>query len=294
MHKSNGPDFLCIGVAKAGTGWMYDQLACRTDFWMPPIKEIRYLHVEKPNLKRAGRRLQKLQENSANSKSAETSGNGNRAAMDKDFLQQLALLQGKKRNVKRYGEIFRSKGNCLTGDITPKYCMMEDEIFHEVIQHFPNIKIILFLRDPVARTWSHLAMFHRKGLLNDNDLLQPDQFRQTLERPLIVETIKRGMPAQIARRWQAIAPNESLRIFFFDDIANNPDQTIQTLIEFLGANPSKAADLPPSFNRKANLSKLNMPDSIQEILVEQLSDELRAARTELGGHAHTWAKRYGL
>src|SRR5215470_9868606 len=40
---ADGPDFLCIGLQKAGTGWLYDQLQFHPDFWMPPIKEIHYL-----------------------------------------------------------------------------------------------------------------------------------------------------------------------------------------------------------------------------------------------------------
>jgi hypothetical protein len=37
MH--DGPDFLCVGVPKAGTGWLFDQLNAHPDFWMPPVKE---------------------------------------------------------------------------------------------------------------------------------------------------------------------------------------------------------------------------------------------------------------
>lgn len=237
------------------------------------------------------RRLEKLQQQP--SKSAE-SGQTHSQSKNRDFLEQLALLQGKTRDVEGYGQIFRSKGNTLTGDITPKYCMMDNGTFAEVIRRFPRVKIVLFLRDPVARLWSHLAMFHRKGLLEEQDLLEPDRFLQTLKQPLIVETIARGLPAKIARRWQALAPRENLRIFFFDDIVCNPDQTVADLIQFLGGDPSSKTDLPPDFNSKAKLSKLAMPDGIKEILVDQLASELRDARASLGGHATAWASRYGI
>src|SRR3954454_22181194 len=38
----SGPDFLCIGAQKAGTGWLYEQLRSHPDFWMPPMKELHY------------------------------------------------------------------------------------------------------------------------------------------------------------------------------------------------------------------------------------------------------------
>src|SRR6185295_12624998 len=37
-----GPDFLCIGAQKAGTGWLYEQLRSHPGFWMPPMKELHY------------------------------------------------------------------------------------------------------------------------------------------------------------------------------------------------------------------------------------------------------------
>src|SRR6267378_5844198 len=47
--KANGsgtngarPDFLCVGVHKGGTTWLYQQLDSHPDFWMPPLKELHY------------------------------------------------------------------------------------------------------------------------------------------------------------------------------------------------------------------------------------------------------------
>jgi len=36
------PDFVCIGMQKAGTRWLYDQLASHSNFFMPPVKELHY------------------------------------------------------------------------------------------------------------------------------------------------------------------------------------------------------------------------------------------------------------
>jgi hypothetical protein len=48
MSATSGPDFICIGMQKAGTGWLFDQLQYHPDFWMPPIKEIHYLDRDPP------------------------------------------------------------------------------------------------------------------------------------------------------------------------------------------------------------------------------------------------------
>ena len=40
--NSAQPDFLCVGVHKGGTTWLYQQLDAHPDFWMPPLKELHY------------------------------------------------------------------------------------------------------------------------------------------------------------------------------------------------------------------------------------------------------------
>lgn len=43
-HRVNvhGPDFICIGMEKAGTGWLYDQVDHAEGAWMSPIKELNH------------------------------------------------------------------------------------------------------------------------------------------------------------------------------------------------------------------------------------------------------------
>ena len=42
--RRSGPDFICIGMQKAGTRWLYQQLRGHPEFWMPPIKELNFFN----------------------------------------------------------------------------------------------------------------------------------------------------------------------------------------------------------------------------------------------------------
>src|SRR5206468_12793023 len=53
----SGPDFICIGMPKAGTGWLSDQLQFHPDFWMPPVKSLHYLDLDVPEITAARRQL---------------------------------------------------------------------------------------------------------------------------------------------------------------------------------------------------------------------------------------------
>ena len=42
----------------------------------------------------------------------------------------------------------------LSGDISPAYSTLSDEIIQRVVNYFPNLKVIFLARDPVERAWS--------------------------------------------------------------------------------------------------------------------------------------------
>jgi hypothetical protein len=42
-QPNRGADLLGIGMARAGTSWLFDNLKCHPDFWVPPIKGTYYL-----------------------------------------------------------------------------------------------------------------------------------------------------------------------------------------------------------------------------------------------------------
>ena len=61
------------------------------------------------------------------------------------------------------GQLFDAKRSILSGDITPAYCMLPDEIIEMVMRKFPELKVIFLARDPVERAWSQISMSVRKG-----------------------------------------------------------------------------------------------------------------------------------
>jgi hypothetical protein len=61
-------------------------------------------------------------------------------------------------DLENYGRLFELKGSLPSGDISPAYSMLNDEIIERVVNYFPNLKVIFLARDPVERAWSQLSM----------------------------------------------------------------------------------------------------------------------------------------
>src|SRR5436190_21297048 len=152
---STGPDFVCIGMPKAGTGWLFDQLRFHPDFWMPPVKEIDYLHRPFPALKHANKLLSRVSR-SADRGRTDKAMDGTELA----FVTEAVALTGQKMDVGRYAQLFRHKGHLISGDISPDYSSMNSDQIEQVAKHLPHLRIILLVRDPVSRAWSHISLLH--------------------------------------------------------------------------------------------------------------------------------------
>src|SRR4029450_1013981 len=133
------PDFLCIGAHKGGTTWLYQQLDWHPDFWMPPVKELHYFdqlgRVQRASPPRC------------------------RDERDLRFLVQIKSLSSEPHmDLENYARLFEPKGSLLSGDISPNYSTLSNDVIRRVVRYFPKLKVIFLARDPVERVWSHLSM----------------------------------------------------------------------------------------------------------------------------------------
>jgi len=122
-------------------------------------------------------------------------------------------------DLKGYTQLFSSKGALLSGDITPGYSLLQDEIIERIVGWFPDLKVIFLARDPVERAWSHLSMWVRHKTIAPFDLTDVDEVTRNLLRP---EVLVRSHPSKIVARWRRYVCPELFRVYFFDDLKRNP------------------------------------------------------------------------
>jgi len=281
-HRANGhncvtgdasPDFLCVGAQKAGTSWLYRQLEPHPDFWMPPVKELHYLD----NLNRTRRHQTPRADDERDACFVE-------AINDMSMQSHIDL--------DRYGRLFSHKGPLLSGDISPAYSTLSDEIIEKVVDHFPNLKVVFLARDPVERAWSQLSMGVRLGVISKFDATDPDEVVRNL---LIPGVLARSHPSKIVARWKRYVVPENFRIYFFDDLKENPAALRRSILRFLGGDPDKPSGrLKPHDNNDAGRDKLRLTEKVCERVAQFFEHELKACAVELGGRAKSWPTRYGF
>src|ERR1051326_9148102 len=119
-----------------------------------------------------------------------------------------------------YRRLFRCKGDLLSGDITPPYWNLDDETVGRIAERLPQTKIILLLRDPIARVWSRICMSYESGGFDTDLLNDAAALRGYMERNRKLGGL---FATQVYKRCEEHAPGQPFRLFFFDDIAQRPD-----------------------------------------------------------------------
>ena len=179
MSSVEGPDFICAGTPKAGSGWLYDQLEMHPDFWMPPVKEIVYLGNRNPRLKFAQPERNPHREKSQQPR--ERHLRRMRDARDLQFVEYARGCMDKPMELDRYVGLFAFKGELLSGDISPTYSSLKAHIVADLAQRLSNTKIIFLVREPVSRFWSRISMLHRSNNFDESLAHDAARFRGYLE-----------------------------------------------------------------------------------------------------------------
>jgi hypothetical protein len=267
------PDFLCVGVHKGGTTWLYQQLDSHPDFWMPPLKELHYFD-----------QLSRVQRSSSPRC---------RDERDLRFLESIKSLSAKPYiDFEHYARLFDAKGSLLSGDISPNYSTLSNKVIRQIVRYFPALKVIFLVRDPVERVWSHLTMEVRYHQIEPFDVTDIEEVnRNLLRRGMLL----RSYPSAIVARWKRYVHPDRFRVYFFDDLQTNPNELRSSILDFLGADPDqRGSQVTAGRNSWAKGEKLPLTDEVRSHLAQFFKKELKTCAARLGGAARNWPARYGF
>jgi hypothetical protein len=290
--NSTGPDFLCAGMPKAGTGWLFEQLFHHPDFWMSPIKEYHYFDTDFPKSTFVDMIKDARENPELFNRRRGRQGFPKLTERDWLFFEDVLSCTSGGTDLEEYARLFRHKNGQLSGDMTPGYCCLNEQRIARIAEAFPDLKIVFLIRDPVSRCWSRLQMRERRGGFLENKLEDAEKFRSSLAR---AEESVAGMQTKIFARWKAHFPESNIQHFYFDEIARTPRKLRRKVLRFLGADASqRSGDVAPNFNAKSQRKKVPMPDELKEILVEYFTEEMFASVEVFGPRARAWLRQYGL
>jgi hypothetical protein len=218
MSKAVEPTFFMVGAARAGTTSMYDYLRAHPQIYMPP------------------------------------SSSGVAGKEPSFFCDLVPPWATKFRDLDSYLSLYeKGRGYAAVGDGSTNY-LVAPESAGRIRERYPHAKILMILRNPVARAHSLYryicawgfedAPTFEKGLAREAGRLNNARFIK--EWQLLYHAFlyyHSGLYAEQVARYLSEFPREQVHIVLFDDMKKDLLGTVQGIYRFLGVDPTYEPDL---------------------------------------------------
>ena len=217
------PTFLVVGAPKTGTTSLYHYLKQHPQIFMSPVKEPSYFCTEiRPEYF------------SEPSKSQVT--------------QQAAVLRSHLRDAKPgtppralitewedYELLFRNAGaERASGECSACY-LWSVSAPGNIRSRLPHVKIVMILRDPAERAFSHYLDYLTAGHTNApfREHVERAVRGTTREQSALYPFLQFGLYYQQVQRYLNLFPRDQIRIVWYEEAWSEPMQFLANLFEFL-------------------------------------------------------------
>lgn len=187
--------------------------------------------------------------------------------------------------LRQYMDHFAGAEDLVKGDITPAYSILDEHRIRCISRMCPDLKIVLILRDPVARAWSAAVMEEaRWKRRNPEDVPLEDWFENINQ----YRSRRKGTYTSIIDVWSRIFGEQALYVTFNDWIASTPANTLSDVARFLGVAPNPEGQQWPAVEAVGAKGRPTMPVEVRDQLVEIYRDELYRLAERYPNPCHDW------
>ncbi|VAW54790.1 hypothetical protein MNBD_GAMMA06-610 [hydrothermal vent metagenome] len=193
-------DFIGIGAARSGSSWVGNVLRMHPDIAISEPKEVRYFNRYQIPVGKDKGRLNPNHEQS----------------LDWYF--------------KRFSH---AEEGCIRGEISPVY-LLDEAAAPAIKKAFPDIKIILCVRDPVKRAYSSYRLHRGMGVIEDIS------FEQAIEQESLY--VEMGLYAKQLKHYLNYFDKKQILVVVFEQLIKDPEKEFKKIFEFLAVGLAPGID----------------------------------------------------
>ena len=176
----------------------------------------------------------------------------------------------------RYREPYRPR---VRGEATASYAVLDPDVIQDITTLKPNIKVILMVRDPITRAWSHA----KKDLVRNRQRkfadVSPAEFEGFFADPYQRRCAR--YTEQIDN-WSAHLQPHHLLVALFDDVDARPEALMLEIMSFLGVT-SHPRYLSRELREPVNPTAAKaLPERYRLFLEDLLKDDIAGLEERLG------------
>lgn len=233
------PNLFIVGAAKCGTTALYHYLSQHPDIFLSPIKEPNHFATDisledlRPEIKK---RIQLLDVQKYLQGDMKT-------PMHRAFITD----PGQYRNLFRF-----AKNQKVIGEASASY-LYSKTAATEIHKYNPDARIIILLRDPVDRAFSHYQMDLRMALTSATfeEALEKDERQPIRNWGSASLYLDLGFYAEQVRRYLTHFPRNQILFLLSDELRQQPQATLDKVCDFLGIER-----FPFRIGQESNVSSL--------------------------------------
>lgn len=188
-------------------------------------------------------------------------------------------------SVAHYSAYFEPAGSRVTGDITPGYGALPVSRIRFIRKLIPDAKLILLLRNPIERAWSHALMDLVDTKQRRFEDVEPWEFYAHFDSR---SARRYGGYVSMLDNWLRVYPEAQLLVAFFEDIRDRPKELLTRVFRHLNVSGDVDWEALPYRERIKEGRPVPLPEEYREHLRRLFSAEIEAVRARLGGPAEDW------
>jgi len=260
------PDFLIAGPQRTGTTWIFRNLIAHPHLFLPGTKEIYYFS---------------------------TLGKPDHPKFQFEFLEDyLAIFnESLKTRIKKSYDALRRCGVLYHprwyGEATATYATLKEEAISDIARLNPNVKIVLMLRDPVERTWSH-AKKEIVRRLQPGERASDDDFIRFFQQ---AGQLRRSAMHEVVAKWRNHLPTNQIYLGDYAFLSSEPRGFLDDLCQFLDAPLPRRFDSPHLRSTINPTTKDPLPPALLAWLNKHLREDIESSKTLLRDFDLNWRMR---
>ncbi len=233
------PNFFLVGAAKSGTTSLHAYLRQHPQIYVSPIKEpayftdeVRQEHLGEELLREHASSQRKLRAWLARPNPGKCPG-----GVVLDWESYVKLFAG----VKSETAIGEASVSYLWSPTAPRH----------ISERIPEARIVMILRDPAERAFSHYLDFLTAGAVRHS-------FREHIRLAMAYREnrmccyhpfLEFGCYAVQLQRYLALFPREQLYVMFYQDFQSDPALAMEGIFRFLKVDPDVAVDMSKRYRQ---------------------------------------------
>ncbi len=239
--KPADPNFFIVGAARCATTSLFEAMSQHRDIYCCPVKEPNYFAFDvtgERGIVEGARRQGVLIDRPAGSILAPP-----RVAITTDYSAYLQLFD-------------RWSGQRAVGEASTSY-LPSRVAARELAGRFPEARIVVVLRDPVARAHSEYLMHRQLGgaIGTFREAVRPELDEIARGVAGVRGMVLSGLYALQVKRYLAHFRREQVLFLLFDELVRNPRRVLERVFRHLGVDAGPAREIVLGWENKSRVPR---------------------------------------